>query len=305
MQFLKLLAQLAELDEQQLTATGPRRTALSRLGQAGAAVLPAALTALASPAAARDIKDTRTPLDVLTLALTLEYLENEFYSRALGLTPGGPANPTAFFVSAENKAAIETIQRHEQQHVTLLSRLIVDAGGTVPPAPRFDFTGSKNGAQAAVFADVYTNLDTFLQVAQLLEDAGVRAYKGQVEFIQSYDSLLEAALRTHSTEARHASHIRTMRRQRGANVKSWVSPSDTPITTAGSGPNKAYAGEENITQYVPTTTTIKRVPFEQGLPINVATPALSQSAILAKVAEAFDEPIDAATSVELAQLFIY
>lgn len=300
MHFLQLLAQLAELKPQQLDTSSPRRAALQRLGQAGSALLPAVLSAL--PAAARDVKDTRTPLDVLTLALTLEYLENEFYSRALGLVPGGPTNPTAFFGTAANRAAIETIQRHEQQHVTLLTTLIQNSGSVVPAKPNFDFTGSKNGTRAALFPDVYTNLDTFLRVAQLLEDAGVRAYKGQVEFILTDNVLLEAALRTHSTEARHASHIRTMRRQRGAVVKSWVSPTDAAITTAGTVPAKAYLGEENISQYVPG---LKRVPFDSSLPINVSTPPQPDAVILAKVAEAFDEPIDATTAVELAQLFIY
>ncbi|WP_262922198.1 hypothetical protein [Hymenobacter sp. 5414T-23] len=41
------------------------------------------------------------------------------------------------------------------------------------------------------------------------------------------------------------------------------------------------------------------------MPINIATPPLSQAAILAKVAEAFDEPLDALTATEVASLFIY
>ncbi|UOQ78372.1 ferritin-like domain-containing protein [Hymenobacter sp. 5516J-16] len=174
-----------------------------------------------------------TVLDVIKLALTLEYLESEFYTRALALP-----NAATFFGSTENRTAIQTIATHENQHVALLQRLLTEAGAVVPAKPNFDFTGSKNGAQPALYPDVFTNLDTFLRVAQLLEDAGVRAYKGQVEFLVSDNYLLEAFVRTHSTEARHASHIRTMRRQRGAVVKSWVSPSDAAITTAGTTPTR-------------------------------------------------------------------
>ncbi|MFD2784222.1 ferritin-like domain-containing protein [Hymenobacter rubripertinctus] len=303
MDFLNLLARLADLDTPTLPAAAPRRTALSQLGKAGTALLPALLTGLALPAAAAAAapQDTRTRLDALRLALQLELLENEFYSRALGLVTGFSAVP----FSATEKTALQTIQRHEAQHVTLFQRLITDAGSALEPAARYDFTGSKNGTQPALYPDIQTNPDTFLQVAQLLEDAGVRAYKGQVEFLQTDAYMLEAALRTHSTEARHASHIRTMRRQRGASVKSWVSPADASITTPGSGAAKVYEGEDNATQYVNIGTILTKVPFDSTLPINVGTPALTAAQILAKVAEAFDEPVNAITATALLQLFTY
>ena len=302
MDFLNLLARLADLDTTStLPATAPRRTALGQLGKAGTALLPALLTGVLAQPAAATPQDTRTRLDALRLALQLELLENEFYSRALGLTGGFTAVP----FSATEKSAIQTIQQHEAQHVTLFQRLITDAGSTLDLAARYDFTGSKNGTQPALYPDIQTNPETFLKVAQLLEDAGVRAYKGQVEFLQSDDYMLEAALRTHSTEARHASHIRTMRRQRGANVKSWISSSDTAITTSGTIPAKVYEGEDNYTQYVSIGTTLTKVPFDSTLPINVGTPALTPAQVLAKVAEAFDEPVDALTATTLLQLFTY
>ncbi|RPD50093.1 ferritin-like domain-containing protein [Hymenobacter sediminis] len=294
MDFLNILARLADLSpETDTQAPAPRRAALTRIGQASTALLPAVLAALPHPASAR-VRDNNTTLDVLKLALTLEYLESEFYTQAL--------NQSALFSSATDRAAIETIRAHEAQHVTLLQGLLADAGAPQPAKPNFDFTGSKNGAQAASFPDVFTNLDTFLKVAQLLEDAGIRAYKGQAEFVQSDNQLLETLLRIHSTEARHASHIRTMRRQRGATVKSWLSPTDTAITSAGSVPDKAYANESNVAQYVPGP---RLVPFETTLPINVGNPTLSKEALLAKVAEAFDEPIDTAAATDLVQLFTY
>jgi hypothetical protein len=62
-----------------------------------------------------------------------------------------------------------------------------------------------------------------LQVAQLLEDTGVRAYKGRATDLQGIGDVtitnvgtinpLESALRIHSVEARHAAHIRYMRKQ--------------------------------------------------------------------------------------------
>ena len=297
MNFLNLLARLADLDTAAPEAAAPRRTALGRLGLAGTALLPALLSSL--PAAAGP-QDTRTRLDALKLALQLELLENEFYSRALGLVPGFAALP----FTATEQAAIQTIQQHEAQHVALFTRVLTDAGSPLDAAVQYDFTGSKNGTQPALFPDVQTNPVTFLELAQLLEDAGVRAYKGQVEFLQSDDYLLQAALRTHSTEARHASHIRTMRRQRGATVKSWVSPTDAAISPAAVS-GAVYKGEDSANQYVTLSGVLSKVPFDSTLPINVATPPLSIEALMAKVAEAFDEPVNGATATSLLQLFTY
>ncbi|MBC6606416.1 ferritin-like domain-containing protein [Hymenobacter sp. BT188] len=293
MNILKLLADLAEVDPTLYDRLSSRRAAfapLSQLGRKAAlAALPLALGTAIMPAQARDI---RTILDSLNLALILEYLESEFYARALGLVAGAPSVPAGFF-PAGTRPAIETIYRHEQQHVRFMERVIQASGGTLPTKPRFDFTGSKNGAQPAVFADVFTNFDTFLQVAQTLEDAGVRAYKGQVGFLQTDNSLLEAALRIHSVEARHASHIRSMRRARGANVKNWVSASDTSIAVPGKT-DAVYASEDLVNQFM---AGLRQVPFDQA-PLNTVV-------AVAKVAEAFDEPIPASTATSLVSIFTY
>ncbi|SMB96671.1 hypothetical protein SAMN00120144_2631 [Hymenobacter roseosalivarius DSM 11622] len=293
MNILKLLADLAEVDPTLYARLSSRRAVfapLSQLGRTAAlAALPLAVGTAIMPAQARDI---RTILDSLNLALTLEYLESEFYARALGLVAGAPGVPTNFFPTG-TRLAIETIYRHEQQHVRFLERIIVASGGTPPAKPRFDFTGSKNSTQPAVFADVFTNFDTFLQVAQTLEDAGVRAYKGQAGFLQTDNSLLEAALRIHSVEARHASHIRSMRRARGANVKNWVSASDTSVAVPGKT-DAVYAGEELVNQFI---AGLRQVPFDQA-PLNTVV-------TVAKVAEAFDEPISATTAAALVGLFTY
>ena len=47
----------------------------------------------------------------------------------------------------------------------------------------------------------------FVATAIVLEDTGVRAYKGQAPFIQE-TAVLEAALAIHSVEANHAAWIR-------------------------------------------------------------------------------------------------
>ena len=298
MNLLSLLTELTDADPELLHRLSPRRGALDQLsrlsGTVAAATVPLALGSMLRGAYA---SPQSTVTDSLTLAYTLEVLENTFYSQALGLVPSTPVvSPT--LLSATLRPGIATIQSHEQQHVAFLSTVLQASGIAVPGIPRFDFTGSQNGTQPALFADVFSNPDTFLLVAQLLEDAGVRAYKGQLTTVQGNTTTLEAALRIHSVEARHAAHIRNLRRARGATVKAWVSPSDQNDTVAGKT-DAVYIGENNTTQKISGKAA---VPF-RTLPIDEAS--LGETAILAKVAEAFDEPITAATATQIASLFIY
>ncbi|MDF7813255.1 ferritin-like domain-containing protein [Hymenobacter sp. YC55] len=280
MNILKLVADLAATTPNQFEQPADRRDALTSLGRFGAKTLAAALPlGLGSvPALARD---TRTILDSLLLALRLERLQNAFYTQAL-------TAPASFFPADTSiRASIVKMQAHQQQHAALLVRLISTSNGDVPAQPRYDFTGSKNNTQAALFPSVFTNFDDFLTLAQLLEDTSVRAYKAMVEFLVQDNYILQTALQIHSTESRHATRIRMIRRQRGATVKPWPSPADADITVA----NKTavvYATEHATTQLLADYTS---VPFRL-LPIGSGANILTES-----VPEAFDEPL-AADSVE-------
>lgn len=214
-------------------------------------------------------------IDVLNFALTLEYLEAEFYKKAVstaGLIPAGAAT-----------GALTTIRDHEVAHVNFLRTAIQGAGGTPVPMPTFDFTGG-NGNNNGPYATVFSNYDTLLAVSQAFEDTGVRAYKGQAAALMSNNDVLTAALRIHSVEARHASHIRQMRRARGADVKPWITNNN-----AGGVPGVAavYAGEENATQ--------------AGVPItNINGLAISME----DATEAFDEPLTMSQVLQIVDPFI-
>jgi rubrerythrin len=206
-------------------------------------------------------QSTNNIVNVLNFALTLEYLEAEFYTRAVstaGLIPAGVATTT-----------FTTIRDHENAHVAFLRTAIQGAGGTPVPKPNFDFTGG-NGSMAGPYATVFTSYDTLLAVSQAFEDTGVRAYKGQAAALMSSNEVLTAALRIHSVEARHAAAIRRIRRERGANVKPWITGND-----AGGVPGVAavYAGEENTTQ--------------AGVQITGIDPNVSAE----DASESFDEPL--------------
>jgi rubrerythrin len=215
-------------------------------------------------------------INVLNFALTLEYLEAEFYTNGLnasGLVPAGAA-----------RTAIQTIGAHETAHVNFLRTAITASGGTPVAKPTFDFSGG-NGSGNGPFKDAFTNYPLFLAVAQAFEDTGVRAYKGQAGNLISNNDVLTAALQIHSVEARHASHIRQMRRAQGANVKPWVTGKDTGGIGAGVQP--IYDGEENTMQGPVQITNIN------GFDISADD-----------ATEAFDEPLTMAQVLAIVDPFI-
>ena len=219
----------------------------------------------------------QTPTDiigVLNFALTLEYLESEFYIR-------GVAAPTLIPAGTPAVAALTKIKNDEVAHVAFLRGAITAAGGTpvTKTAASFDFTARGN------FPTVFTDYDVFLAVAQTFEDTGVRAYKGQAGNLMSNNDVLTAALTIHSVEARHAAHIRYMRRARQtanpANglyvgvIKPWITLKNSNIGTAAV--QASYNGEE--------------ITSQAGVNIlNVGGQTFTAEA----ASEAFDEPLSKA-----------
>ncbi len=141
-------------------------------------------------------------VDVLNFALTLEYLEAEFYQTGLG---------TSGLLPPDVRDQFDQIRKHEVAHVAFLRQVL---GSRAVGKPAFDYTGGM-GRKNGPFADVFSNPATFAAVAQAFEDTGVRAYKGQAANLMSNDTVLQAALQIHSVEARHAAQVRRIRQQKG------------------------------------------------------------------------------------------
>ena len=216
---------------------------------------------------------------VLNFALTLEYLESEFYKAALTAAAFAGARGQ---LNAAETATLQQISKHEDAHVAFLRGAITAAGGTPVTftAANFDFTGG-NGSGTGPFASATTSKAVLLAAAQGFEDTGVRAYKGQAGNLISSKDTLEAALRIHSVEARHAAQIRRLR-----GVKSWVTNSNSDITApAGNMPSggtaqqlvdSIYAGENNTTHKGSNIASLPGVAANGGV---------------AAATEAFDEPL--------------
>jgi hypothetical protein len=151
---------------------------------------------------------TGAAVEVLNYALTLEYLEDEFYK--MGNAAAGTLIPDPY------KTVFAQIGKHETQHVAFLETAL---GDKKVMKPMFDFT--QKGA-----LDPFTNFDTFVFLSHAFEDTGVRAYKGQADRLMdpSDKPYLQAALQIHSVEARHASISRRILgkiRNKPA-IKGWI-----------------------------------------------------------------------------------
>ena len=215
---------------------------------------------------------------ILNYALTLEYLEAEFYTTGLAAStltiPAGPA-----------RGALETIRNHENAHVAGLRAAITALSGTPVAKPTFDFTAK------GTFPTVFSDYGLFLAVAQTFEDTGVRAYKGQanMDSLIANNQVLQVALQIHSVEARHASHIRQMRKAlnqlvpSGVDVKPWITGNQSGIGT--SAVQASYNGEELAVQAGVTITGLG------GVSVNAAT-------------EAFDEPLSMQQVLDIVTPFI-
>src|ERR1700761_7946848 len=139
-------------------------------GRIAIAPLPFAIGSLFQKAYAGAGPSTSTVLGILNYALTLEYLEQEFYLTGLQTKDLIP--------SKDEYAAFNNIRQHEKEHVAFLQTAIKSLGGVPVASPKFDYTAG-GGSGTGPLADVFTNYETFLAVSQTFEDVGVRAYKGQ------------------------------------------------------------------------------------------------------------------------------
>jgi hypothetical protein len=161
-----------------------RAAFLMKAGIGAGAVLGSGAVLGALPSIASAAAIPASDVAILNFALTLEYLEANFYAQAKGNNVGnGQQDLTAF---------INAVALHEAAHVNFLKKAL---GPKAVKQPKFDFK------------DAVTSQTKFAATAQLLEDTGVMAYLGQAPNIKS-KTVLKAAGSILPVEARHASWIR-------------------------------------------------------------------------------------------------
>ena len=277
MSIIKLLDEFTS--EKLTTKSSSRREMFSTLSSFGkkAAMAAVPFGMATNKASAAAFFQENSAVDALQLALTLEYLEAEFYMKALdsGVLNGNQRAMDAYM----------QISKHEDAHVAFLKAGLEGAGATPVAKPTFDFTA---GGAFDPFNENGIGQDTayaqLLALAQAFEDTGVRAYKGQAGNLMN-TPFLEPALQIHSVEARHASEIRQIR-----GLEGWITGS-----MRGDGMPEAtqpvYNGEDNVTQGGVDVTSL-----------SFADPIVGD--VTAAVTQAFDEPLTGEQAGAIAGLFI-
>ena len=258
MNLLNIIDEIEKVDADVYERLSPRRRAMKSFFNMGSKIalasVPLAMGSMFKKAYGQSPSKI---LEVLNFALTLEHLEYKFYEQGCAKLsiPAGC-----------DKESITTIREDERHHVAFLDGVIKSLGGTPVKQAKYDFTAK------GTFPDVFSNYATFLAVAQAFEDTGVRAYKGQAGNLIESNEILTAALQIHSVEARHAAHIRGMRKKLNfADVKPWITGKESGI---GAPAQAVYNGEELDSQAGIKITNIN----SQDVPYEAAT-------------EAFDEPL--------------
>ena len=130
---------LATIEPDALARVVSRREAL-RAGASTSTAVVAGLAMASVPVAlaalARDVyaqAAVPTIVEVLNFALTLEYLEDEFYRTGLAGTVAASLLPPEL-------NAIQQVSKHETAHVNFLLAVIPSLGGAPVALPTFDFT---------------------------------------------------------------------------------------------------------------------------------------------------------------------
>ena len=315
MDLFKLISDIEKVDPEVYDRLDSRRRVFKHFGTAGKAVTAAALPGLVTGLFQRAYgQSSALPADiqaVLNLALSLEYLEFYFYDTALN---------TAGLIPATDRPAFEVIRNDESGHIKVLRGALGSAAIPNPTRAAFDYSGG-SGRGNGPFAAVFSNYALFLGVAQSFVDTGVRAYKGGAPTLMPNKDILQAALNIHSVEARHSSHVRTVRRGVAANApaptvpgnpsnlilqpKSWISgndnggpsPNTTPSTAPVYGPGNPATGAPNAIFF----------PGEDNMMqagVNIQTNTTGVTMTPAAASEAFDEPLDAGTVKSIARNFV-
>jgi rubrerythrin len=124
-------------------------------------------------------------LEIVQYALTLEYLEVDFYDAVI---------KSGVIKDKKLAKAATMIRDNEQEHVDALTKTVEQLGGK-PKKPQTTFDAVIKGGSKKV-----------LETAATVENLGAAAYLGQAGRIQSKE-VLAAALSIHTVEARHAAAL--------------------------------------------------------------------------------------------------
>jgi hypothetical protein len=160
---------------------------IAACGGSSSSTSASSAAATSTPASATSTGTSSTgsgDLAIVNYALTLEYLEAQFYDKVIA----------SGLFSGQNLSVIKTFGSDEHEHVAALMKVASSLGTPAPrPTGKFPIHGA---AQVT-------------KLAAAVENLGASAYLGQAGNIKSKE-ILAAALAIHTIEARHAATFNTL-----------------------------------------------------------------------------------------------
>jgi rubrerythrin len=177
----------------------------------GSSKKAASTTATSASAASASSSSATGDLAILNYALTLEYLETEFYSKVIA----------AGLFSGKVGALITDFGHQEMTHVEALKGAVEKLGGTPAAKPEGKFPITSAGQVA--------------QLAYTVENLGAAAYLGQAANIKNPE-VLASALAIHTVEARHAATLGTLVKKSVTPNGAFAVPADMPTVLAAVKP---------------------------------------------------------------------
>ncbi|GGO34231.1 ferritin-like domain-containing protein [Deinococcus humi] len=252
----------AEITQGQGTS---RRQFMGYLGLAGAGAALVACNPTPTPQPGQMTDAEKRDIGILNYALTLEYLEADFYNQFTGngVNASKLSNPQVREYAKE-------IAAHENSHVAALKATITELGGTPVAKPTFDFKPLIGGKTV--------NDEMFLALAATFEPIGVRAYLGQVARLTN-PKLVATAGAIHAVEANHVSAVQELRVSLGYNKDPERQTSIAPQPGLDTDENNAKITDASKfnADYSPTPTALwKELTMDQVLEIVkpvIVTPA--------------------------------
>ena len=262
------MSQIAQLPPAGLS----RRSLLTRAGLAGAAAVAGAgladtaftpqSAAMAAPLRTRFDPSDGNPFlvndtDILQFALNTEYVEAEFFLRAVSgnglpdasttgvggyganrnktVTPGtvvAPAGPVPWENNATGRYLRQFFEEVAAQETAHLNLLRTALGRKVPARPNIDLTGALTTAMTAAGVigagqtfNPYENQRNFILAAFFFNDIGVTAYVGAAPYLTNAANLANAA-GILGVESYHAGESRTLVYAMGQGDSSIVNDAD-------------------------------------------------------------------------------
>ncbi|GAA4465409.1 hypothetical protein GCM10023093_17550 [Nemorincola caseinilytica] len=275
MNFKHIISEIEKTDPEVYERLSGRREMLGSFGSKVAlAALPLALASMFKKAYGQS---TDVVVNALNLALEFEFMQHTYYRQGTN---------TGSLIPAQDLPGFKIIESQEKAHVAFLEKVIAGLGGvafrpkyytastTVHPyvPAAYDFT---MGGKFTPFADY----ETFLTIAQVLEDTYIHAIHGQTETLQANNAVLSQVFALAAVEGRHAAYVRLRRRLAVGAAETptpWIQNNIPPVPSLSF--QKYYLGEDNTIQKSVDIQGLSNVYYANGAMPQVAATA------------AFDEP---------------